>query len=222
MDASFHVRPFAFDRVFTVVAEAGEQPSTGDLRMQVAGLEFEVEQLRRAHAAELAQARQDGFEAGLASARAERDTALLSAVDALQAGLETVDQEVDEVARRMQADAAQVALAAAELIAARALEADPSGAIDAAIGRVLRQVARGTELVVHVHPSLAGEVERVIAVRQAGDRRRLHLQVAADESVTRGDARIEWDQGGLVLDAAGRAQAVRAELAALLAPAATA
>lgn len=215
MDASCRIRPFAFDRVFAAAppAPAGAEA----LSERVAELEAEIERLRRAQGAEAALARRDGYEAGLAAARAERETALLSAVDALQAGLETVDGEVERVAARLQAEAAEVALAAAELLAARALEADPGAAVDAAIGRVLRQVARGTELVVRVHPDLAGEVERLVAVRQAGDRRRLHLQVAADAAVAPGDARIEWDQGALVLDAAARAETVRAELASLLA-----
>ena len=81
---------------------------------------------------------------------------------------------------------------------------------------MLKQVARGQELLVRVHPDLVTDVERLIAVRQSGDRRRLNLHVVGDDGLARGDAHIEWDQGGLSLDAAVRRDTVRAELETLL------
>lgn len=216
MDASFHIRPFAFDRVFAVAAPGTGEIRAEDLRLQIAALEAEAALMRADHERMLALARADGFEAGLAQARSERETALLAAVDALHASIETVDVRVDEAAEQIREDATEVALAAAELLAARALDEAPGAAVDAAIGRVLRQVARGQELLVRVHPDLTEEVERLIAVRQSGDRRRLNLHVVGDEALVLGDAHIEWDQGGLVLDAAARAVAVREELETLL------
>lgn len=216
MDASFHIRPFAFDRVFSMPAATDPIARPEDLQLQIASLEAEVERMRGEQEGALALARAEAFEAGLAQARGERDTALLSAVDALHASIEAIDGQVDEIAGRMSADAAEVALAAADLIAGRALAAAPALAIDDAIGRVLKQVVRGQELLVRVHPELASEVERLIAVRQTGDRRRLNLHVASDETLAIGDAHIEWDQGGLTLDAAARSEAVRAELEMLL------
>lgn len=218
MDTSFHIRPFAFDRVFSVGAPQTGEMRVEDLQLQIAALEAEAALMRAEQDADLARARADGFEAGLDHARQEREAALLAAVDALQASIEIVDAGIDAVAGRMQADAAEVAVAAAELLAARALDTAPGAAIDAAIGRVLRQVARGQELLVRVHPDLVEEIDRLIAVRQSGDRRRLNLHVAGDAALAPGDAQIEWDQGGLILDAAARAAAVRAELETLLAP----
>ncbi|RYY35427.1 MAG: flagellar assembly protein H, partial [Sphingomonadales bacterium] len=85
-------------------------------------------------------------------------------------------------------------------------------AIDDAIGRALSQVARGTELVVRIHPDMADQIEERIATRQANDRRRLNLHVTQDPSLANGDARIEWDEGGLTLDRAMREEAVLREL----------
>lgn len=216
MDASFHVKPFAFDRIFAVGSTADPAPRTDDLQLQIASLEAEIERMRADHEAMLVRARADGFEAGLSFARGERETALLSAVDALQASVEMVDGRIEDITRRITEDAAEVAIAGAELLAARALAEAPGAAIDAAIGRALKQVARGQELLIHVHPDLKPEIERLIAVRQSGDRRRLNLHVVADESLSHGDAHIEWDQGGLKHDAAARAAALRAELETLL------
>lgn len=216
MDASFHIKPFAFDRIFAVASPAPVDLCAEDLQLQIASLEAELEQVRSDQDAMLALARADGFEAGLTQARNERETAYLAAADALQASLESVESRFEAAVAQVEQDAAEVALSAAEVLAARAIAADPAAGIDEAIGRVLKQVARGQELLVSVHPSLLAEVERLIGRRQAGDRRRLNLHVVADEMLAPGDARIEWDQGGLVLDAAARAAEIRAELETLL------
>jgi len=213
---TFHnVQRFAFDRVFTA-HPSGQGPATAELMRELASLRAELAALKAEQGAQLALARAQGFEAGLTQARAERDAALLSAVDALQAGLETIDERFEEVSQRVTGEAAEIALAAADLIAGRALEAAPAEAIDAAIGRVLGQVARGTELEVRVNPGLVEAIEAKIAERQSKDRRRLFLTVVPDATIAMGDAMIGWEQGGLAVDAAARREAVRAELETLL------
>jgi flagellar assembly protein FliH len=213
---SFHnVQRFAFDRVFTV-PPAGGAPVDADLLPELVNLRAELAALKAEQGAQLALARAQGFEAGLSQARAEREAALLSAVDALQAGLESIDERFEEVSQRVTGEAAEIALAAADMIAGRALDAAPTDAIDSAIGRVLGQVARGTELEVRVHPELVEAIEARIAERQSKDRRRLFLTVIADAAIPLGDAMIGWDQGGLAVDAAARREAVRAELETLL------
>lgn len=212
MDASFHIRPFAFDRVFSGVAATDQSLRYEDLQARVLVLEDEAAHAAAQRDAAVAHA----FEEGLAEARADRETALLAAVDALQASLEAVDARIADMTTQVTADAAEIALAAADHLAARALAAEPGAAIDDAIGRVLGQVARGTELRVRVHPEFVREIERLIGERQAGDRRQLELHVVADATLAEGDACIAWDAGGLKLDAAGRRAAILAELAPLL------
>jgi flagellar assembly protein FliH len=213
---TFHnVQRFAFDRVFNLHSDSGE-PIPADMSLQLGALRAEIAALKAEHGAQIALARAQGFEAGLAQARGEREAALLSAVDALQAGLETIDERFDEVSQRVTGEAAEIALAAADMIAGRALEAGPADAIDAAIGRVLGQVARGTELEVRVHPEIAEAIEARIVERQSKDRRRLNLTVIPDATIAVGDAMIGWDQGGLAVDASARRDAVRAELETLL------
>lgn len=216
MDASFHIRPFAFDRVFAVAAAADRSGRYEDLLAQMAALESDAARAKADGHAALTAARAEAFEAGLTHARAETGAAMLGAIDALQASIEQIDLNLADVARDMTADATQVALAAADLLAARALVAAPAAAIDEAIGRVLKQVARGQDLQIRVHPDLVADITRVIAVRQGGERRQLNLHVVADHAVAMGDAGIEWDGGGLSLDAAARREAIRDELASLL------
>ena len=215
MNAPFRIRRFDFDQVF----DAGSMPfgdaDLATLRRRVLELETELTGDDRDVAIDAARAA--GFEAGLAQANGERQSALLAAADALHAAVEEVYTQLDRIEDEAALNAAEVARLAAGMIAARMIDQAPATAIDEAIGRVLRQVARGQEIQVTVHPTLAGELERLVAVRQSGDRRRLGITVCGDAACAFGDAHIHWDQGGMVLDAAARAAAVEAALAPVFA-----
>jgi flagellar assembly protein FliH len=215
MNLHSSVERFAFDRIFAM-HPSDPTVNVGDLEIEIAALKAEIALLKSEHREELARARLDGFEAGLSQARGEREVALLSAVDALHAGIEVIDAQFTEVSERVTGEATEVALAAADLLAGRAIEAAPSAAIDAAIGRVLGQVARGTELLIRVHPDLVGDIEEKIVLRQSQDRRKLNLFVAADAALALGDAMIGWEEGGLALNAAARREAIASELETLL------
>jgi len=215
MHAHVHVERFGFDRIFAV-PPGRSAPIGPDAALEVATLRAELALLKSEQESALALARAQGYETGLAQARAEREVALLSAVDALQAGIEVIDAQFAEVSERVTGEAAEIALAAADMIAGRALETAPGAAIDEAIGRALSQVARGTELLVRVHPDLLEDIEGRIADRQSRDRRKLNLIVVPDADIPVGDARIGWEEGGLALDAAARREAVLTELETLL------
>jgi flagellar assembly protein FliH len=227
MDMAFHARPFAFDRIFAApppdgrrsgAADGGAQDrDAGSLAIELELLRAERAQLEEAHRAELVRARADGFEAGLVHARADRETALLAAIDALHVGVEALTDSLDETRAQLLHDAAALARSAATHLAAHTLALDPAAPIDAAIGRALAQVSRGTELVVRVHPDLLPAIADRIATRQTADRRRLNLHVEADPALLLGDARITWDEGGASLDRTARETAVDNEFATLLA-----
>lgn len=217
-----HVEPFSFDRVFVPPAEgkAGDAPvptdaSHADLLLEIAALRAEAASLRAEHEAEIAIARAQGFDAGLEQARAEQDVALLSAVDALQASVEALDERFGTLAAQARRDAAETALAAAELLAGHAIDMAPTRAIEEALDRALAQVARGTEIEARVHPELVAPMEEAIARRQSRDRRRLALSVVGDATMAPGDALIAWEAGGSRLNRADRRAAVEAELAPL-------
>ncbi|AQR75772.1 flagellar assembly protein FliH [Sphingomonas sp. LM7] len=210
------VERFAFDRIFSTPASESATIPSGDMLLEISALRAELALLRSDIDAQVNLARAEAFEAGLAQARAERDVALLSAVDALHAGIEALDDRFEDVSKRVTGEAAEIALAAADMIAGRAIEAVPAETIDAAIGRALSQVARGTELEIRVHPDLIEAIEGRIADRQAKDRRKLNLTVIGDVTIAIGDALIGWEQGGLALDATARRQAVMEELETLL------
>jgi flagellar assembly protein FliH len=213
------IKPFAFDRIFAQAPAGGPAGKPDPLRLQaeVETLRAHLERVELERDMALADARKDGYEAGLEFARSEREAAVLAAIDALQAGVEQIAEEVEAAVARTTAEAAELALAAADLIAGRALETTPVATIDAALSRVLEQLGRNPKLLITVHTSLVEEMERLIAIRQSSDRRRMFLHVVGDETLPLGDTLISWQEGGLRLDADSRRDAVREELDGLLA-----
>ena len=212
------IQKFSFDRVFTPAARAvdvADEDGFDALPRTVEDLETELALLKMDHRAELAAVRSEAFQAGLDHARSEREMALLSAADAVHAGIEHLDARLAEIEATLLREASDFALAAARYIAGRAIEAQPAEAIARAIERVMDQVETGRQIEVRVHPDLVATVEGYVAAR-SGERQRLRFDVAADPAVSRGDAVVAWDKGGLVLDAAARAAAVAAELDAIL------
>jgi flagellar assembly protein FliH len=172
-------------------------------------LQAELATQRRDSELALTQARADGFAAGLAQARIETAAVLVQTETALVAAIAGLETEFCATEARIAAVAADVSLAAAQLLAARAIDADPTLAIDAALARVLAQTGFREMLHLHVHPSLADALRALVAGRQSAEQRPLTITIHADAAVPVGDARILWDQGGLSLDAAARRAAVR-------------
>lgn len=212
-----NIQKFNFDRVFTPAARAADAADDefDALPRTVEDLETELALLKMDHKAELAAVRGEAFQAGLDHARSEREMALLSAADAVHAGIEHLDTRLAEIEATLLREASDFALAAARYIAGRAIEAQPAEAIARAIDRVMEQVETGRQIEVRVHPDLVAAVEGYVASR-SGEAQRLRFDVAGDPAVSRGDAAVTWDKGGLVLDAAARAAAVAAELDAIL------
>ncbi|MEW9854514.1 FliH/SctL family protein [Novosphingobium sp. M1R2S20] len=219
MVSNAQVKPFPFARIFSEPLVEAVTVDEQALNARIAALEADCARLRAEHEAALAVARAEAFQQGLDHARGERETALLAAVDALQASVEAMEEGLGEVEVRLAGEAGELALAAADLLAARALEQDPTAAIDEAIGRALGQVQRGQSIRIRVHPDLVADLERLVTERQANERRRLSLIVFGDDKLSLGDASLQWDQGGLRLDADARRRAIRAELEGILAPA---
>lgn len=214
MDQSQGTRPFRFATEFAD-APPPEDMAITDSALALAALRAEMEALRAEQSVAVSRARSEGYMEALGQMRAEREQALLSALDALHAEWEIFADTRDAMMEQLREEAGALALSIGEALAARALEDAPGEAIDQAIGRVLGAVARGQEVTVSVHPDLAGDIEARIATRQAGDRRRLNLVVLGHAGVAFGDGHLRWDSGGMRLNAQARADAVRAELVAL-------
>jgi flagellar assembly protein FliH len=201
-------RAYAFERIFAL-SDSDASRSPQDAGLHLLALQAELAELRRGAEPALAQARADGFAAGLAQAQTETAAALVQTETTLAAAIAGLETEFCVTEARIAAVAADVCLAAAELLAASAVAADPLVAIDAALARVLAQTGFREQLHLRVHPSLADPVAALVASRQSAEQRPLMITVHADPGVAVGDAQILWDQGGLGLDAGARRAAVR-------------
>lgn len=220
MEAAISIKPFGFDRVFHFGVAPEEEPLpplSGELQAQVVALQERIDQMRADQEMAVLKARSEGVAQGLAQARAERAEALLAATDALHAAIDDLDGQLVRIGDRIAGEAAEVALCAAEMIAGHAMKQEPARAIDEALGRALKQVARGTALHVRVHPDTMAEVERLVAERRAGERRALSITIVPAPDIALHDAHIGWAEGGLVVDAAARRAAVARELHGLVA-----
>lgn len=217
-------QPFRFDKVFAtepfIQREIFEEEKPEeDASLAVSVLRAELDALRATHAQELVEARLNAAIEAEERMRSERDNALLSAFDALQAGWEEQADARDGMLEELRSEAVALALAIGEKLAGHALAANPAAAVDQAIGRVLGLIARGQEVVIRVNSALIEDVEARIAERQSRDRRKLNLLVEGEMSIPMGDARLRWDGGGMKVSAADRRAAIDEELASLSLPA---
>lgn len=212
------VTPFQFDRVFSKKPVLGDGGMASGTRSSAGedDLRREIERLHAHYKAELDKARMDGFQTGLAQARAERDSAVLSAVDAVQLGLETMREQLGDVVREMKREVAGLALDAAEAIAGHAIQNCPLDLIVSTLHDVVDQVVAGTAIEVIVHPEMQGPLQAALQSHVRLRRREPDLAVVADDTVEPGDARLVWRQGGVELSRAERADMVRTEIEAVL------
>lgn len=209
------IRPFQFDRDFTgTLATAG---------FATAELQAEVEQLRARLATteadidvRLAGAREDGFSAGLAHARADQQMALLAALDALQAAVEAADADLADLRTELLDGAADLARAAAEQLAAIQLDADPVAAIRAAVEQAACEAGLDASLRIQLHSEEAAVVES--SARQ-WNLRGVTLQILPDPDIPPGDARISWGTSILALDREDRRRRIESTISDAIAAA---
>jgi flagellar assembly protein FliH len=211
------IKRFGYGQAFPVRnREVIETAVAEDLVSQTAALRGELEAVRQANEDAVRNARHAGFAEGLAQGHDEAGGAMLASLDALHGALEEIDARLFDQVRTITQDAVETALAAAELLAGHAVSAAPTRALDEALGRVLEQVARGTPLDIHVHPSLVERMNACLAVRTGRERRTLTLSVVPDDSIAPSDGLIAWPSGGAVLKAAARRTVLLNELAPFL------
>lgn len=211
------IKPFHYGRAFPHQRGGGVAgASADDLLAQVTGLRAELDAQRHTAEAGLIEAQREGFDKGLVQGREEAGAALLAAVDALHAGLEELGGRLSDHVRGITREAAETALAAADLLAGHAALAAPERTVEETLRRVVADLARGTTIVIHVHPSMLEALNRCLTTLANRDRRKLAVTLLPDETIPPGDGRVDWGGGGVVLDGAMRRAHVLGELESFL------
>lgn len=202
------IRPFQFDRDFTSTLSSASF-STAELQEELEHLKARLATSEAEMDVRLAAAREDGFAAGLAHARADQQMALLAALDALQAAVEAADADLTDMRAQMLDGAADLALAAAEQLAAISLAAEPTAAIQAAVEKAADEAGLDARLRIQLNPADATVVETSASHWTL---RTVAIEIVPDPAIAPGDARISWGTSAMVLDKADRRNRVEAAI----------
>jgi flagellar assembly protein FliH len=156
--------------------------------------------------ADMAAARNEGFRAGLAEGRVQVLGEMEASTNAMAASLthslEILLTEMDQRAAILEDAAAGVAVTLARKIAGEALAERPLAGIESAARDCLVQARGAPHLAVRVHDTMVEQVDKLLArlTREAGFAGR--IVVLGEPDVRPGDARIEWADGGILVDRA--------------------
>ncbi len=170
--------------------------------------------------AELQAARTEAFLAGEQQGRREAE-AQLSAMAAQIA--RSADRLLAQDAARaveVEAQAVRMALTAARRIAGAALTEKPLAALEGAIRECLGHARQAPHLVLRVHESTVEAAESLIKrlAQETGFAGR--LIVLGEPDMASGDGRIEWADGGLVVDSQRLSELVEQAVASVFGPSA--
>jgi flagellar assembly protein FliH len=166
------------------------------------GTDFREGSRRAAGEADVAQARSEGFQAGLAQARAEAQDQTGGLVARLLQSIERLASQEHARLDEVEWQAAQVAISTARRLAGVALADKPMAGLENAVRECLGHARLAPHLVVRVNEALVETVETMLVrlTRETGFAGK--LVVLGEPDIGPGDGRIEWADGGFVVDQA--------------------
>jgi flagellar assembly protein FliH len=155
-------------------------------------------------------ARAKGVEEGRAAVEAKAAQRLADEAGRLAAAAQSMLAVLDADRRRIEADAVRVADAIARKLAGALIDRLPREAVLAAFATALDALRRAPHVVVRLSPEDAGPIGEAIGAeaRKRGFDGR--IVILGEPDVRRGDCRIEWADGGMVVDHQALADAVAA------------
>ena len=153
-------------------------------------------------AAAEAKAYQAGFDAGQREAKAESDRRVALAVEEIGIAVRGIASRFESVESKMETEAVDVAVAVARKLCAELVAAEPLGEIIALVRDCFSHLVATPHLVVRINDGLyesaREKIERL--AKQSGFEGR--LVILAEPEIASGDCRIEWADGGVVLERA--------------------
>lgn len=180
---------FLFDTDFSAPEKTREKAATpAEIAQQVAAAE--------------ARAYRDGYDAALREAKVEADRRMAMALEEINIHVQSIAQRFQGVEARMETEAVDVALAVARKLCNALVAAEPLGEITSLISDCFAHLVATPHLVVRINDALYdGARERIEKLaRQSGFEGR--LVILAEPEIATGDCRIEWADGGVVLERA--------------------
>jgi flagellar assembly protein FliH len=178
---------FMFDTDFATPNKARERAATdAEIAQKVAAAE--------------ARAYRDGFDAGQREAKAESDRRAALALEEIRIAMQGIAARLANVESRMETEAVDVAIAVARKLCAELVAAEPLGEIIGLVHDCFSHLVSTPHLVVRINDQLYESAHERIErlAKQSGFEGR--LVILAEPEVATGDCRIEWADGGVVLE----------------------
>jgi flagellar assembly protein FliH len=180
---------FMFDMDFAAPDKAREKPATpAEIAQKVAAAE--------------AKAYRDGFDAAQREAKAESDRRAALALEEIGIAIKGIAARFSGIETRMETEAVDVAVAVARKLCSELIAAEPLGEITGLVSDCFSHLVSTPHLVVRINDSLyEGARERIEKLsKQSGFEGR--LVILAEPEIASGDCKIEWADGGVVLERA--------------------
>jgi flagellar assembly protein FliH len=180
---------FLFDMDFSAPDKSRERPATpAEIAQKIAAAE--------------ARAYRDGYDAGQREAKAESDRRTALALEEIAVGIQGIAARYAGIESRMETEAVDVAVAVARKLCSELISAKPLGEITGLVSDCFSHLVSTPHLVVRINDSLyeaaRERIERL--AKQSGFEGR--LVILAEPNIESGDCRIEWADGGVVLERA--------------------
>jgi flagellar assembly protein FliH len=180
---------FLFDLDFSVPDKARERAaSTAEIAEQIAAAE--------------ARGHRTGFDAGQREAKADSDRRSALALEAIGTAIRTIATGFSGIEGRMESEAVNVAVSVARKLCSELVAREPLAEVAALVSDCFRHLVSTPHLVVRINDQLYDAArERIEAIaKQSGFQGR--LVILAEPDIAGGDCRIEWADGGVVLERA--------------------
>ncbi|SHG72449.1 FliH/SctL family protein [Bradyrhizobium erythrophlei] len=180
---------FLFDMDFSAPDKTRERPATA------------IEIAQKIAAAE-ARAYRDGHDAGQREAKAESDRRTALALEEIGIAIKGIAARFSGIETRMETEAVDVAVAVARKLCNELIAREPLGEITGLVKECFSHLVSTPHLVVRINDSLyetaRERIERL--AKQSGFEGR--LVILAEPEIEAGDCKIEWADGGVVLERA--------------------
>ncbi|MGX9425304.1 MULTISPECIES: FliH/SctL family protein [Bradyrhizobium] len=180
---------FLFDTDFSAPTKSRERAATAaDIAQKVAEAE--------------ARAYRNGYDAAQHEAKVESDRRAALALEEIGLAIKTIASRFSGIEARMETEAVDVAVSVARKLCGEMIAREPLGEITALVSDCFSHLVSTPHIVVRINDALyegaREKIERLAA--QSGFQGR--LVILAEPTIAIGDCRIEWADGGIVLERA--------------------
>lgn len=180
---------FLFDTDFSAPDRARERaPTPAEVAQKVADAE--------------AQAYRAGYEAALREAKVESDRRAAQALEEIGTAIKGIAARFAGIETRMETEAVDVAVAVARKLCNELVAREPLGEITALVSDCFSHLVATPHLVVRINDALYEAAHHNIEQMAAHSGFQGRLVILAEPTIATGDCRIEWADGGVVLERA--------------------